>query len=137
MSMLTSYRDTLYGIQGRVLLLGSLVAGSLLIALTTGSGIASESSPDNGQDNGQINRQINRQDGWQDDWQDTPWTEKVLTRPVDQERYTGSLDRDRLLELIAAGDHLFNARFTSLDGVGRPQATQAIVPTRRKHAPRS
>ncbi len=51
--------------------------------------------------------------------------------------YTGRLERDKLLELIAAGDHLFNARFTTLDGVGRPMATQAIIPTKTRRAPRN
>jgi hypothetical protein len=31
------------------------------------------------------------------------------------------------------GEALFAARFTTLDGAGRPEATQAIDPTRRKH----
>ncbi|ASJ74392.1 di-heme oxidoredictase family protein [Granulosicoccus antarcticus] len=67
----------------------------------------------------------------------TPWSERALLQPVLSTDYAGRLDRDKLMELISAGDHLFNARFTSLDGVGRPMATQAIVPTKRKRAPRS
>ncbi|WP_181699575.1 di-heme oxidoredictase family protein [Chthonobacter albigriseus] len=34
--------------------------------------------------------------------------------------------------LILKGETLFRAKFTTLDGAGRPMATQAIVPTRRK-----
>ena len=34
-------------------------------------------------------------------------------------------------EVIEAGRHLFSARFTHLDGAGRPAATAAEVPTRR------
>ncbi len=41
---------------------------------------------------------------------------------------SGAIDLD---EVIAAGEHLFTARFTRLDGAGRPAATAAEVPTRR------
>ena len=59
----------------------------------------------------------------------SPWSEKALRPSVDASLYQGVLDKRSLLQLIDAGDHLFNARFTSLDGVGRPMATQAIIPT--------
>lgn len=36
------------------------------------------------------------------------------------------------LALIARGRDLFSAKFDRVDGAGRPKATQAIVPTRRK-----
>jgi len=66
-----------------------------------------------------------------------PWSEKAIVKPVNILDYPGTLDQERLLSLISAGDDLFNARFTSEDGVGRPLATQAIIPTKRKRAPRS
>ncbi|RBP09200.1 di-heme oxidoreductase (putative peroxidase) [Roseiarcus fermentans] len=34
--------------------------------------------------------------------------------------------------LVERGRDLFKAKFTTLDGAGRPKATQAIIPTRRK-----
>ena len=66
-----------------------------------------------------------------------PWSEKTLTNPVPHEDFSGRLELQRLQALIDAGDHLFNARFTTLDGVGRPMATQAIIPTKRKRASRA
>ena len=35
--------------------------------------------------------------------------------------------------LIARGRQLFKAKFTTVDGAGRPMATQAIIPTKRKN----
>ncbi len=64
-----------------------------------------------------------------------PWAERVVTEHVDQSTLAGTLDRDALIALRKKGEHLFTGRFTLLDGVGRPFATQAIIPTRRKHAP--
>ena len=37
--------------------------------------------------------------------------------------------------LIAHGETLFSARFTTRDGAGRPMATQAIIPTKRRQPP--
>ncbi|APH74051.1 cytochrome c family protein [Aquibium oceanicum] len=64
-----------------------------------------------------------------------PWSERVVTEHVDQTGLAGTLDRDALIALREKGEHLFTGRFTTLDGVGRPLATQAIIPTKRKHAP--
>ena len=36
--------------------------------------------------------------------------------------------------LIERGRELFKAKFTTVDGAGRPKATQAIIPTKRKNA---
>ena len=69
--------------------------------------------------------------------QAVPWSEKALPEAVQSSDYTGRLEHDKLMELIAAGDHLFNARFTTLDGVGRPMATQSIIPTKSRRAPRN
>jgi cytochrome c peroxidase len=38
-------------------------------------------------------------------------------------------------ELIARGRELFIAKFTAADGAGRPMATQAIIPTKRRRPP--
>lgn len=66
-----------------------------------------------------------------------PWAENALQEPVDPQDFRGRLDGERLQRLIDAGENLFDARFTTLDGAGRPMATQAIIPTKRKRAPRS
>ena len=55
--------------------------------------------------------------------------ERVLRRHLSHaEIAAGIVD---LSEVIAVGRHLFTARFTHLDGAGRPAATAAEVPTRR------
>lgn len=64
---------------------------------------------------------------------DVPWAEKAIHRHVDFTTLEGNLSADQLKALVAAGERLFSARFTSADGLGRPMATQAIIPTRRKH----
>ena len=66
-----------------------------------------------------------------------PWSEHALPEPVDIDNYQGILHQAQLHELIESGSILFNARFTTPDGVGRPMATQAIIPTKRRRAPRS
>ncbi|BCH22544.1 di-heme oxidoredictase family protein [Mesorhizobium sp. L-8-3] len=66
-----------------------------------------------------------------------PWSERVVTEHVDQSSLTGRLDFEALEALRNKGEKLFDGRFTELDGVGRPFATQAIIPTKRKRAPES
>lgn len=66
----------------------------------------------------------------------TAWSERAIRAPVDLRFYSGELDETRLHTLIQSGDSLFRARFTVADGVGRPMATQAIIPTKRKRPPR-
>lgn len=60
------------------------------------------------------------------------WEERAHKAHVDQTRYSGKLDAKMLEDLINHGEVLFKAKFTALDGVGRPMATQAIIPTKRK-----
>ena len=64
-----------------------------------------------------------------------PWSEKTIGAHVDPEKYSGTLSKDQLQSLTAIGEALFTARFTTIDGVGRPMATQAIIPTKRKRPP--
>jgi hypothetical protein len=64
--------------------------------------------------------------------QDAPWSERAIASHIGDEDYLGRLDRETLLELIGKGEALFGAKFTELDGAGRPMATQAIIPTKRK-----
>ncbi len=65
-------------------------------------------------------------------WGEELWEERALKSHVDQTLYSGKLDTQTLEELIGRGETLFKAKFTALDGVGRPMATQAIIPTKRK-----
>ena len=66
-----------------------------------------------------------------------PWSEKAIPAPVDLADYEGTLSEEQLTSLTDAGSLLFSARFTTEDGVGRPMATQAIIPTKRKRPPRN
>ena len=64
---------------------------------------------------------------------DVPWAEKAIRGHVAFDQFEGVLTADLLKQLVADGKTLFTARFTSADGLGRPMATQAIIPTLRKH----
>ncbi|WP_159586109.1 di-heme oxidoredictase family protein [Chelativorans xinjiangense] len=64
-----------------------------------------------------------------------PWHEGVMSRHVDQDALSGTLDKAALEALRERGEELFVGHFTPADGVGRPFATQAIVPTKRKRPP--
>jgi len=66
-----------------------------------------------------------------------PWQERAITSHVSLGRLgagDGQLDANTLEQLRDAGEILFSARFTTEDGVGRPFATQAILPTKRRRA---
>ena len=62
-----------------------------------------------------------------------PWAEKAIHGHIDFTQFEGTLTADQLHQLVADGKALFTARFTTADGLGRPMATQAIIPTKRKH----
>jgi cytochrome c peroxidase len=64
-----------------------------------------------------------------------PWDERVIREHVDEAKLQGRLDSQALEALRKRGEELFTGRFTEADGAGRPLATQAIIPTHRKHAP--
>ena len=49
----------------------------------------------------------------------------------------GTLGKADLDALVEAGEKLFSAKFTEAEGVGRPAATQAILPTKARRRPRS
>ncbi|MBO0903496.1 di-heme oxidoredictase family protein [Jiella sonneratiae] len=55
------------------------------------------------------------------------WSEKAIKRQIPP--VTGRIAGASLEALAHEGRDLFEARFTDLDGAGRPNATQAIVPT--------
>lgn len=63
--------------------------------------------------------------------EDRPWSERAIHAHV-AAPLEGRIDRAAIDHLVAEGRALFDARFTTLDGAGRPFATQAIVPTERK-----
>jgi len=60
-----------------------------------------------------------------------PWSEQVLGEPIDYDMFAGEPERSLEL-LIEHGERLFEGKFTAADGAGRPEATQAIVPTKRR-----
>jgi len=72
-----------------------------------------------------------------------PWSERAIGAHValdpllERAAPDGTLAADDLATLLRAGESLFDARFTSEDGVGRPLATQAILPTKRRREART
>ncbi|MBV9288227.1 MAG: hypothetical protein JO288_10460, partial [Hyphomicrobiales bacterium] len=61
------------------------------------------------------------------------WDERVFTprSHVDFDAVAAA-GPSALPALIERGRALFKAKFTTADGAGRPKATQAIIPTKRK-----
>jgi cytochrome c peroxidase len=59
------------------------------------------------------------------------WDERVFTSHLDFSSLANA-GPDAIPALVARGRELFKAKFTTTDGAGRPKATQAIVPTKRK-----
>lgn len=59
-----------------------------------------------------------------------PWSENAISTHVQMPE--GVLSKPALEELTRQGKALFSAKFTPHDGGGRPMATQAIIPTKRK-----
>ncbi|EAS49605.1 hypothetical protein SI859A1_00258 [Aurantimonas manganoxydans SI85-9A1] len=64
--------------------------------------------------------------------QEPTWSERAIRQRIDPATLAGPLSAEALAELTEQGRALFEARFTILDGAGRPNATQAIVPTRSR-----
>jgi len=58
-----------------------------------------------------------------------PWSERTILEDVDLDALAQS-GKDPIAVLQPLGEVLFKAKFTSLDGAGRPDATGAIVPTK-------
>jgi hypothetical protein len=62
---------------------------------------------------------------------EVPWSERTVSEPADFAQALRQSKSD-LAGLLARGERLFTAKFTVDEGAGRPKATQAIVPTKRK-----
>lgn len=61
------------------------------------------------------------------------WSERTSAIGHLKKTPAGKLSEEQLKELIDNGEKLFSAKFSSLDGAGRPGATQAIIPTKARH----
>ena len=59
------------------------------------------------------------------------WDERIFSSHVDFDA-VAQAGESAIPALIARGKELFKAKFTLEDGAGRPKATQAIIPTKRK-----
>ena len=66
-----------------------------------------------------------------------PWQENVISRENVEAEISGELNPDQLELLMDKGLALFTGKFTAADGAGRPAATQAIFPTKRRHLARN
>lgn len=64
--------------------------------------------------------------------EDVPWAETAVNRPAQLNTWQGKLSAAQLKLLTQYGEQLFSASFTREDGAGRPMATQAIIPTKRR-----
>lgn len=63
-----------------------------------------------------------------------PWSENAVREDVDIDALAAS-GEDPIAVLRPMGEDLFKAKFTTLDGAGRPDATRAIVPTKARRRP--
>ena len=62
--------------------------------------------------------------------QETEWAERTTAIGAVGTLPSGLLDKQALDHLTQVGEDLFVAKFTTVDGFGRPAATQAILPTK-------
>ena len=69
--------------------------------------------------------------------QEAPWSEQAVQRHLDFDTVAAEVAAIGPAALIAQGERLFTAKFTRLDGVGRPMATQASIPTKRRRPAQS
>ena len=65
------------------------------------------------------------------------WADKAILKHTDIDLFSGTLSKQNMDKLIAIGESLFTAPFTINDGVGRPMATQATIPTKRRRTPKN
>ena len=69
--------------------------------------------------------------------QEAPWSEQAVQRHLDFDTVAAEVAAIGPAALIAQGERLFTAKFTRFDGVGRPMATQASIPTKRRRPAQS
>jgi cytochrome c peroxidase len=65
--------------------------------------------------------------------EERPWLEKTRAIGAAGKLPAGRISREELERLRQIGEDLFTAKFTIQDGAGRPDATQAALPTRVRH----
>ena len=63
-----------------------------------------------------------------------PWEEKTPAIGAIKNLPEGLLSAEQLQKLVQTGEQLFTAKFTTLDGAGRPKASQASIPTKRRNS---
>lgn len=61
------------------------------------------------------------------------WAERSPSIGTLADLPAGRLSKPELDRLIEVGQKLFGTKFTTIDGAGRPGATQAIIPTKARH----
>lgn len=61
-----------------------------------------------------------------------PWSERVLHAPIDLAEIAAAPMEERIALLKQRGEQLFIGKFIRAEGAGRPLATQAIIPTKRR-----
>lgn len=66
--------------------------------------------------------------------EEKPWLENTTALGQITQRPFGIQSKEQFKKLRDVGKELFDSRFTTLDGAGRPKATGAILPTKTKHA---
>ena len=66
-----------------------------------------------------------------------PWDETSPALDLVDYRPEGWLLEDELFAFLDAGEALFEAKFTALDGAGRPNSTQAAIPRGSTRATRA
>ena len=67
--------------------------------------------------------------------QEVEWTERTKAIGAIEMLPSGQLNKEELDRLTQIGEDLFVAKFTTVDGLGRPAATQAILPTKVRFEP--
>ncbi|MGI9366107.1 MAG: di-heme oxidoredictase family protein [Rhizobiaceae bacterium] len=65
--------------------------------------------------------------------QEAEWMERTKAIGAIETLPSGQLNKEELDRLIQVGEELFVAKFTTTDGLGRPAATQAILPTKVRY----
>lgn len=62
-----------------------------------------------------------------------PWEERTAAIGAAGAMPSGPIGKEEMERLREIGEDLFTAKFTINDGAGRPNATQAAIPTKVRH----